>query len=292
MIRIIGTRPLALVILGILLAPLAASAQTEHQLCFVGECNAMTTEFRDLTLRPATIALLQPQAVLHQKNVLSTEEMVAEARPLEEALAADLVSGFEKLGYEVRLLGDVELEADPELAALVLQANRRYDEELDNMVASELKGVKYRRYSVGTEARVLANYLEVDAVAFARLEAVGASGGQQLIGFGNQGQIHLGVSIAHARTGDIEAFFGGNNTPMFGKSISSIIEKPNKVTAKVTKTAFKKMPAVAKALKPEKLEAEKIRTAQLYDADEESDVIGDLESLLEESPADPTTVAD
>lgn len=292
MIRIIGTRPLALVILGILLAPLAASAQTEHQLCFVGECNAMTTEFRDLTLRPATIALLQPQAVLHQKNVLSTEEMVAEARPLEEALAADLVSGFEKLGYEVRLLGDAELEADPELAALVLQANRRYDEELDNMVASELKGVKYRRYSVGTEARVLANYLEVDAVAFARLEAVGASGGQQLIGFGNQGQIHLGVSIAHARTGDIEAFFGGNNTPMFGKSISSIIEKPNKVTAKVTKTAFKKMPAVAKALKPEKLEAEKIRTAQLYDADEESDVIGDLESLLEESPADPTTVAD
>jgi hypothetical protein len=292
MIRIIGTRPLALVILGILLAPLAASAQTEHQLCFVGECNAMTTEFRDLTLRPATIALLQPQAVLHQKNVLSTEEMVAEARPLEEALAADLVSGFEKLGYEVRLLGDAELEADPELAALVLQANRRYDEELDNMVASELKGVKYRRYSVGTEARVLANYLEVDAVAFARLEAVGASGGQQLIGFGNQGQIHLGVSIAHARTGDIEAFFGGNNTPMFGKSISSIIEKPNKVTAKVTKTAFKKMPAVAKALKPEKLEAEKIRTAQLYDADEESDVIGDLESLLEESPADPSTVAD
>ena len=292
MIRIIGTRPLALVILGILLAPLAASAQTEHQLCFVGECNAMTTEFRDLTLRPATIALLQPRAVLHQKNVLSTEEMVAEARPLEEALAADLVSGFKKLGYEVRLLGDAELEADPELAALVLQANRRYDEELDNMVASELKGVKYRRYSVGTEARVLANYLEVDAVAFARLEAVGASGGQQLIGFGNQGQIHLGVSIAHARTGDIEAFFGGNNTPMFGKSISSIIEKPNKVTAKVTKTAFKKMPAVAKALKPEKLEAEKIRTAQLYDADEESDVIGDLESLLEESPADPTTVAD
>ena len=110
MIRINGTRPLALVILGILLAPLAASAQTEHQLCFVGECNAMTTEFRDLTLRPATIALLQPQAVLHQKNVLSTEEMVAEARPLEEALAADLVSGFEKLGYEVRLLGDVELD--------------------------------------------------------------------------------------------------------------------------------------------------------------------------------------
>ena len=290
--RIIGTRLWAPVILGMLLAPMGASAQTENQLCFIGECNAMTTEFRDLTLRPASIALLQPQAMLHQKKVLSTEEMVAEARPLEEALAADLVSGFKKLGYEVRLLGDADLEADPELTALVLQANRRYDEELDNMVASELKGVKYRRYSVGTEARLLANYLGVDAVAFARLDAVGASGGQQLIGFGNQGQIHLGVSIAHARTGDIEAFFGGNNTPMFGKSISSIIEKPKKVTAKVTKTAFKKMPAVAKALKPEKLEAEKIRTAQLYDADEESDVIGDLESLLEESPEDPDTVAD
>jgi hypothetical protein len=292
MIRIIGIRFWTLFVLGSVLAPTAAVAQTEHQLCFVGECNAMTTEFRDLTLRPATIALLQPQASLHQKKVLSTEEMVAEARPLEQALAADLVNGFTKLGYDVRLLSDADLEADPELATLVLQANRRYDEELDNMVASELKGVKYRRYSVGTEARLLANYLAVDAVAFARLDAVGASGGQQLIGFGNQGQIHLGVSIAHARTGDIEAFFGGNNTPMFGKSISSIIEKPKKITAKVTKTAFKKMPAVAKALKPEKLEAEKIRTARLYDADEESDVIGDLESLLEESAEKPAATAD
>ena len=292
MIGKIWKRLFALFMLGILLAPVAAMAQTEHQLCFIGECNAMTTEFRDLTLRPATIALLPPQATLHQKQVLSTEEMVAEARPLEDALAADLASGFEKLGYEVLLLSDAKLEADQELAALVLQANQRYDAELDKMVASELKGVKYRRYSVGTEARLLANYLEVDAVAFARLEAIGASGGQKLIGFGNQGQIHLGVSIAHARTGDIEAFFGGNNTPMFGKSISGITKKPGKTTAKITKTALKKMPEVAQALRPEKLEAENVRTVQLHDAEEESDVLDDLESLLEEPAAEPTTATD
>ena len=160
------------------------------------------------------------------------------------------------------------------------------------MVASELKGVKYRRYTVGAEARVLANYLHVDALAFTRLEAIGASGGQQLIGFGNQGQIHLGISIAHARTGDIEAFFGGNNTPMFGKSISSIVEKPKKITGKVTKTAFKKMPAAGRALDPEKLDKGEVRTVQLYDAGAEADVIDDLESLLEEPVGDTSTATD
>jgi hypothetical protein len=286
MIREVRTCLLALITLGILFLPAAAIAQTEHQLCFVGECNAMTTEFRDLTLRPATIALLPPQVTLHEKKVLSTDERVSEARALEEALATDIVGNLERLGYEVVLLGDAELESDAELAALVLQANRRYDEELDRMVASELKGVKYRRYTVGAEARVLANYLQVDALAFARLEAVGASGGQQLIGFGNQGQIHLGMSLAHARTGDIEAFFGGNNTPLFGKSISSIVKKPEKVTEKVTKTAFKKMPKAMQALAPEKLDAGEVRTVQLYDPDAEADIIDDLESMLEEPAAE------
>ena len=187
---------------------------------------------------------------------------------------------LEQQGYRVWLLSEADLDSDAQLSALVVQANKRYDDELDRMVASNLKGVKYRRYSLGEEARVLANYLDVDAVAFARLEAVGASGGQRLIGFGNQGQIHLGVSIAHARTGDIEAFFGGNNTPTFGKSVEGIVKKPEKTTGKIAKTAFKKLPGVAEALKPEKLDEEEVRPVQLYDREDEETLLEDLEEML------------
>ena len=148
-------------------------------------------------------------------------------------------------------------------------------EKLDKL----LQGDGGYLYSLGEEARVLANYLDVDAVAFARLEAVGASGGQRLIGFGNQGQIHLGVSIAHARTGDIEAFFGGNNTPTFGKSVEGIVKKPEKTTGKSAKTAFKKLPGVAEALKPEKLDEEEVRPVQLYDREDEETLLEDLEEM-------------
>ena len=265
--------------------PATAVAQIEHQLCFIGECNAMTTEFRDLTLRPGRIAVLPPFATLHQKNVLSTDEKVAQARPLEDALGADLKKQLEQRGYEVRLISEAELDADPRLSELVVQANKRYDEELDRMVASELKGVKYRRYTVGNEGRALANYLEVDAVAFGRFDAIGASAGQRLIGFGNQGQLHLGVSLAHARTGDIEAFFGASNTPAFGKSVEGIVKKPEKTTAKISKTAFKKLPRLAQALKPEKLEASEIRPVQLHEQEDEETLLEDLEEMLAE-PAD------
>ena len=273
---------LAFTVVCMIAMPTVVSAQIEHQLCLLGECNAMTTEFRDLTLRPKRIAVLPAHATLHQKKVLSTDEMVAQARPLEDALGLDLKKQIERQGYEVRLLTEAELDADAQLSDFVVQANKRYDAELDRMVASNLKGVKYRRYSIGEEGRLLANYLDVDAVAFARLDAIGASGGQRLIGFGNQGQIHLGVSIVHARTGDIEAFFGANNTPAFGKSIDGFTKNPPKTTGKISKTAFKKLPKVAKALDAEKLDQNEIRPLQLYDQEDEESLIDDLEELLAE----------
>ena len=281
---IISTKRLILTCLLVWLAvtPATAVAQIEHQLCFVGECNAMTTEFRDLTLRPKHIAVLPPFATLHQKNILSTDEKLAQARPLEDALGADLKKQLERQGYEVRLLSEAELDADAQLSELVVKANKRYDEELDRMVASELKGVKYRRYTLGNEGRALANYLDVDAVAFGRFDAVGASAGQRLIGFGNQGQLHLGVSIAHARTGDIEAFFGASNTPAFGKSVEGIIKKPGKTTAKISKTAFKKLPNVTQALNAEKLDTDEIRPVQLYEREDEETLLDDLEEMLAE----------
>ena len=175
-----------------------------------------------------------------------------------------------------------DIEADPELARLLSRANQRYDEERAKF-PGQLKEIRYRRYTVGAEARILANYLEVDAVAFPRMQAVGGTGAAILFSPTGGGQIHMGFSLVHARTGDIEAYFGAiNQGGMFGKSLSSILKKPDKHMVKIAKTATKKMPAVAKALKPRKLDQNRIRAVELHDEADQEEVLSDLETLLAE----------
>lgn len=253
-----------------------------QQVCMVGECSAMTTEFRTLELRPQSIALLPPRSSLKKKGTFSAEEMVGETAMLEASLANALEERMTKLGYTVSRVTLEDIEANAELARLLSQANQRYDEERAKF-PGKLNEIKYRRYTAGAEARILANYLEVDAVAFPRMQAVGATGSAILFSPTGGGQIHMGFSLVHARTGDIEAFFGAiNRGGMFGKSISSILEKPDKHMIKIAKTATKKMPAVAKALKPQKLDQDKIRAVELHNEADQEEVLSDLEDLLTE----------
>ncbi len=250
--------------------------------CGFGECNAMTTEFRNLELRPESIALLPPHSSLLKKGVFSGEEMVGETVMLEASLATALEERMTRLGYTVHRVTREDIEADPELARLLLRANQRYDEERAKF-PGQLKEIRYRRYTVGAEARILANYLEVDAVAFPRMQAVGATGAAILFSPTGGGQIHMGFSLVHARTGDIEAYFGAiNQGGMFGKSLSSILKKPDKHMVKIAKTATKKMPAVAKALKPQKLDQNRIRAVELHGEADQEEVLSDLETLLAE----------
>lgn len=257
-----------------------------QQVCMLGECNAMTDEFRNLELRPQSIALLPPHSSLKKKGFISSENMVGETEVLEASLANALEVRMTKLGYTVRFVTLADIEADAQLGQLLAQANRRYDEEHAKINFSTLDELKYRRYSVGVEARVLANYLEVDAVAFPRMQAVGATGSAIFFSPTGGGQIHMDFSLVHARTGDIEAFFGAiNSGGLFGKSLSSILENPDKHMVKIARTATKKMPAVAKALKHQKMDRSKVRAVELYDAEEPEEVLSDLEDLLAEPEA-------
>jgi hypothetical protein len=242
----------------------------------------MTTEFRNLELRPKSIALLPPHASLRKKGTFSATEMVGESLVLEASLATALEKRISSRGYVVVRVTQEDIEADDELALLVSQANQRFD-EVRAKLPSKLNEVKYRRYSVGVEARILANYLGVDAVAFPRMQAVGATGAAILFSPTGGGQIHMDFSLVHARSGDIEAFFGAiNSGGLFGKSLSSILKNPDKHMAKIAKTATKKMPAVAKKLKPQKLRKDRIRAVELYDEADQDAVLQDLEDLLAE----------
>jgi hypothetical protein len=260
---------------------LLVSQPADAAVCLIGECSAMTTEFRNLELRPRSIALLPPLSSLKKKGVFATEDQVGETAQLELALTREIEKQLSSRGYQVRTLTAEEINADAELKALLSNANQRYNEEYGRIVALKVSGVKYRRFSVGNEARLLARYLKVDAVAFPRMQAVGGSGAAIVFSPTGGGQINMEFALVHARTGDIEAFFGAiNSGGLFGKSLNSILEKPDKHMAKISKTATKKMPDVDKALKPDRLKEEPKELVLYDDVDEES-VLDDLEGLLD-----------
>ncbi len=106
-------RYLAAGIVMILLTPIAFA-----QVCLMGECSAMTTEFRNLELRPTSIALLPPETTLKKKKTFSSEEMISESAMLEASLTNALSKRITELGYELRIVTLEDTQTDDKLAAL------------------------------------------------------------------------------------------------------------------------------------------------------------------------------
>ena len=264
-----------------------AAGETAHaRACIIGECSAMTTEFRNLELRPKTIALLPPISTLIEKGILNDSDKTSETALLESVLTQKLEKEISSLGYDVRVLTFDEINSDTQLSSLVNEANTRFDEEYSKIQAFKVSGVKYRRYTVGDKGRMLANYLGVDAVAFPRMEAQGASGAAKFVKAAGSGgdttYIAMEFGLVHARTGDLEGFFGAiKYGSMFGTSLKKILAKPDKFMRDVAKVSIKKLPKVGQALEPEKLK-ETPNELVLYDPVDEDALLDDLEGLLDE----------
>ena len=260
--------------------PVAEAQMIKKNICAMSACAAMTTEFRDGTLRPRTVALLPVQAQLYKKGVFASDELVSEARPLEDSLAEQLTENIAEQGYEVRRITHEEVGEDEVLSDLLTEAEARFEQEYQLIADTKLKGVKYRRFSVGDPARLLASYLGVDALVFTRLQAEGQTGANAVFGVSQGGELHAATSYVHVRTGDIEALFGGRHIPFGGKSIEKLIAKPAKHTAKLAEMSTRKLPEVDEVLKPEKLDQEQVRAVKLYDQGGDSDVLADMQDLL------------
>ena len=120
------------------------------------------------------------------------------------------------------------------------------------------------------------------------MQAIGASTSAKalsVLGGGNSsGRIYMEFGLVHARSGDVEAFFGASNIGgMFGKSLKSILKKPDKHMKKIAETSVKKMPKVGKSLKAQNLDSDKeYRELVLYEPVDENAVFDDLEGLLDE----------
>jgi hypothetical protein len=171
-----------------------------------GEMHA-TTEFESGANRPVTIALLPAQVELVKQRMIRREAQVEEAGGLEKALTDAVAAELGKKGYAVRVIMADDINADAELQALVVEANRRFDEVLTNISARLSKNIETRRYQVGDTITVLAKRLDVHAVAFVRMQLIAAAKGVQILNMGMAGaQTMVSISLVDVNTTDIEAY--------------------------------------------------------------------------------------
>ena len=229
-----------------------------------------TAEFESGESRPVTVALLPAQVSLQKQRMIRREDQVEEAGELEGYLTRAIAGELVAKAYDVTEVTSDEINRDPDLQALVVEANRRYDELLGNVSRRLRKQIESRRYHAGDTITLLANRLGVDAIAFVRMQLVAAGKGVQVLNMGMGGaQTMMSVSLVDRNTTDIEAYvtlpimrrgrtFGG---------YEAVMNNPDEEMAKY-----------AEATLGDLLMAEpNLRLAE----ESGDDILGDLESLLE-----------
>jgi len=172
----------------------------------VAEVHA-TDEFNSGETRPVTIAVLPAQVNLVKQRMIRREAEVDEAGELEAHLSAAVAAELTAKRYDVDLVTAERINADPELQALVVEANRRYDEVLGSLARRLRKQIEERSFQTGDTLTLLADRLGVDAIAFVRMDLIANAKGVQALNFGMGGaQTMMSVSLVDGTTTDVEAY--------------------------------------------------------------------------------------
>jgi hypothetical protein len=245
-----------------------------------------TPEFWSKQSRPLAIALLPPHAEFIKAKAVMTDEMVKESEALENEAALALKAGLVERGYAARILTVADLGQSPELRDLAKRLGDRYDEEWSKIVRKPRK-VRERRYSAGEDVAKMCSLLKVDGIAFARIQAVGVTGGKTalvaILSLGNawaQSYARMDLSVLSSRDGTVEGYFVGSRAC----TLKGLTEKPASIMKKVTDVALRKYPGKdeTRIVKNEAGEAEK--GAGEEDEVSEEKAIEDFEVLLGGKP--------
>jgi hypothetical protein len=225
-----------------------------------------TKEFEAGDTRPKTIAFLPPHATLVKRKVIKAEEQIEEGAQLSGFLATSVKDVFAKQGYQVRMLTPEEINANRDLQELVLDADRRYGELLNQVRLKLPKQIAARRYQAGDEMRVLASKLGVDAIGFADLTMIASAPGALFLS-GSGTSSMLTVSVIDGGTATIEAYFV---PPVFQRGsftgYEAVMADPAGKIGEMAQATLRDLPTAAATARAK--------------SDRDADVVSDVESLL------------
>jgi len=173
---------------------------------------------------------------------------------------------FAKQGYQVRMLTPEEINANRDLQELVLDADRRYGELLNQVRLKLPKQIAARRYQAGDEMRVLASKLGVDAIGFADLTMIASAPGALFLS-GSGTSSMLTVSVIDGGTATIEAYFV---PPVFQRGsftgYEAVMADPAGKIGEMAQATLRDLPTAAATARAK--------------SDRDADVVSDVESLL------------
>lgn len=168
-----------------------------------------TDEFEAGTTRPKSIALLPVKASVTRTRVIETEGLVDESVVYGERFNEQVKSLLEAKGYVVQVIDADRINSDPKLQEYVVESTRGFD---DMMQKYKPKKLSKRIYKVGDSARLLADYLHVDALGFSTLNVnITPMGKALLTGLfgGSASGASSNLEIVNGSTGELEAVFFG-----------------------------------------------------------------------------------
>ena len=219
-----------IVVLGV--AALACCTQALAQRGFTAEFTAGTT-------RPKSIALLPVEATIVRARVVETEGLIDESVVYGALYNSQLEMLLSGKGYEVHIIDPDRINADPMLQEYVVDAKRGYDEILTQY---RPKRLTKRIYNAGDSAVLLASYLGVDAIAFARMNVTITPAGKAIMSAlfgGAMAGAFSSVGIVAGNTGDLEAVLIGAAGITPGEKTDEDLQG---YVAKVAISTLKRMP--------------------------------------------------
>ena len=261
-----GLRAVAVVLAVCALSALAAHAK-----------GYMTPGFRAKKTRPMRVVVLPPHAEFTKEKVVMTDEMVAEARALEDEAAKALAAQLSEKGYKARVLSHAEIQKKPGLAQIVKRVNDRYNEERSKIINGP-KQVRKRRYKVGSDAVQLCAILKTDGIVFARVFANGVSGGKATMSaVFNLGiprarsSAYMSTAVVEGRQGFVEGYFYAFEATSMGQ----LTKKPAKIMGQLAGKALSKYPLASEV----ETDAAAAEAAEDAEPDDGGDPLREFEKL-------------
>jgi hypothetical protein len=246
---------------GIIVSSVAALAWSTPSLA-----QKTTPEFASGATRPRSIALLPVEASVSRARVADNEGLIDDSLVYGADLAAQLQTLLSAKGYEVKVIDPDRINTDPVLQEHVVDANRAFD---DMMSKYKPKNLAKRMYNAGDSVKLLADYLDVDAVAFTTLNMTITMAGKAIVAAligGSQAATYGNMALVDGSTADLEATFFGFAGVTPGEKTD---EEMHGYVVKVAEGVNKKLPGADPSARVEVAEGD------------DDEVLGEVESLLQ-----------
>jgi hypothetical protein len=166
-----------------------------------------TAEFANGTTRPKSVALMPVDTTVSRAKVVDTDSLVDQGLRYGSQFNARVKELLESKGYAVEVVDTNRINSDPQLQEYLVEATRGFK---DMMSKYRPKKLESRIYNAGPSAKLLAQKLGVDALAFSTMNITITGAGKAIVSGlfgGTTSGANANLEVVNGKTGDLEATF-------------------------------------------------------------------------------------